>query len=85
MRDIQHSSPGRLTRQRGYLAAGAPVGPHLADQLLLPMALAGGGKFVTGTTTLHTTTNIDVIRWFLDISIKIQQLQERMAWQVTVG
>ena len=29
-----------------YLAAEVPVGPHLADQLLLPMALAGGGARV---------------------------------------
>jgi RNA 3'-terminal phosphate cyclase (ATP) len=29
---------------RGYLASSAPVGVHLADQLQLPMALAGGGE-----------------------------------------
>jgi RNA 3'-terminal phosphate cyclase (ATP) len=32
---------------RRYLAADVPVGPHLADQLLLPMALAGGSAFRT--------------------------------------
>ena len=32
---------------RAYLAALVPVGPHLADQILLPCALAGGGSFVT--------------------------------------
>ena len=30
---------------QAYLAAGVPVGIHLADQLLIPMALAGGGTF----------------------------------------
>lgn len=44
-----------------YLAADVPVGPHLADQLLLPLALAGGGGFVTGPLSLHATTNIAVI------------------------
>ena len=44
---------------------GAPVDEHLADQLLLPIALAGRGSFVTGPPSLHTTTNIDVIDRFL--------------------
>jgi RNA 3'-terminal phosphate cyclase (ATP) len=46
---------------RAYEASGAPVGEHLADQLLLPLALAGGGEFLTMKPTLHTTTNIDTI------------------------
>lgn len=48
-----------------YLEADAPVGEHLADQLIIPMALAGGGAFRTGALTLHTRTNIDVVRRFL--------------------
>lgn len=48
-----------------YLASDAPVGSHLADQLLLPMALLGGGTFATTPTTEHTTTNADVINAFL--------------------
>jgi RNA 3'-terminal phosphate cyclase (ATP) len=49
-----------------YLAAGAPVGEHLADQLLIPLALAGGGAFRTQPLSLHATTNIDVIARFLE-------------------
>jgi RNA 3'-terminal phosphate cyclase (ATP) len=45
-----------------YLRSSAPLGSHLADQLLLPMALGAGGIFRTMTTTTHTRTNIDVIR-----------------------
>ena len=45
--------------------AGAPVCTHLADQLLLPMALAGGGAFRTGPLSLHTRTNLDTLRRFL--------------------
>lgn len=58
-----------------YLAAGVPVGRRLADQLLLPLALSaahgtdGGGSFVTLPLTRHATTNIDVIRRFLDVEI----------------
>jgi RNA 3'-terminal phosphate cyclase (ATP) len=37
---------------------------HLADQLLLPLALAGGGSFTTTTPSLHMWTNIAVIHAF---------------------
>jgi len=55
-----------------YLDAGAPVGEHLADQLLLPFALAGSGSFVTGAPSSHTLTNIETIRQFLDVEIELQ-------------
>jgi RNA 3'-terminal phosphate cyclase (ATP) len=53
------------------LASGVLVGEHLADQLLLPMALAGGGHFLTVAPTLHTTTNIEIIGRFLDVPIAV--------------
>ncbi len=40
---------------RGYLASGAFAGAHLADQLMLPLALAGGG-FSTVKPTPHCLT-----------------------------
>jgi len=55
-----------------YLEADAPVGEHLADQLIIPMALAGGGGFRTGPLTLHTRTNIDVVRRFLATRISAE-------------
>src|SRR5207237_402493 len=45
-----------------YLEVSAPVVEHLADQLLIPMALALGGSYTTSTPSLHTTTNIEVIK-----------------------
>jgi RNA 3'-terminal phosphate cyclase (ATP) len=62
-----------------YLAAGVPVGEHLADQLLLPLALAGGSaKFnfaPTAYRTLalsqHARTNIDVLREFLPCDVEV--------------
>lgn len=54
---------------RKFLDAGVPVGEHLADQLLLPMALACGGSFVTLAPTLHATTNAEVIKRFVDVDI----------------
>lgn len=49
---------------RDYIASSAPVGVHLADQLLLPMALAGGGSFSTGSITQHLRSNALVIEKF---------------------
>ena len=45
----------------------APVGPHLADLLLIPLALAGGGKFRATELTQHTLTNMDMVSLFLPI------------------
>lgn len=57
-----------------YLAANVPVGEHLADQLLLPMAVAGGGQFRTmAPLSLHATTNIDTIGHFLDVPIRVDE------------
>jgi RNA 3'-terminal phosphate cyclase (ATP) len=67
-----------------YLRSDVPVGVHLADQLLIPMALAGGGAFRTLEPSAHTVTNADVIRQFLDVPIGIEQESEH-AYRVTVG
>ena len=42
-----------------------PVGEFLADQLLIPMAMARGGTFRTLPPSSHTTTNMQVIERFL--------------------
>jgi RNA 3'-terminal phosphate cyclase (ATP) len=55
-----------------YLASGAAVGPHLADQLLLPMALAGGGEFSTMEPDEHLTTNAAMIEKFVAVEIEVR-------------
>jgi RNA 3'-terminal phosphate cyclase len=60
-----------VKEMRRYLAAGAPVGPHLADQLLLPMALAGHGAFRTSGLSSHSRTNLAVIRMFSPTRISV--------------
>ena len=67
-----------------YMQAGVPVGEHLADQLLLPMAMAGGGRFRTLPPTLHTKTNIATISHFLDTRISATELPDG-AWEISVG
>ncbi len=53
---------------RSYLASGAVAGEHLADQLLLPFALAGGGVFTAEKLNLHSRTNMEIIRCFLPVN-----------------
>jgi RNA 3'-terminal phosphate cyclase (ATP) len=50
---------------RSYLASEAVVGRHLADQILLPMALAGGGEFLTMPVTQHFESHVEIIGKFL--------------------
>jgi len=59
------------------------AGEYLADQLLIPMAMARGGSFSTLPLSRHSTTNIEVIGKFLDVRIQIEQAGERI-WSVRV-
>lgn len=52
-------------RMAGYLASDAFAGPYLADQLLLPFALAGGGAFTTVKPSRHSLTAAGIIERFL--------------------
>jgi len=63
---------------RSYLASGAVAGEHLADQLLLPFALAGGGAFTAEKLNLHSRTNMDIIRCFLPIDFATNQEGEHI-------
>jgi RNA 3'-terminal phosphate cyclase (ATP) len=50
----------------------APVDPHLADQLVLPLALAGGvSRLNTSAVTYHLLTNVWVLRQFLDCTVRV--------------
>lgn len=66
-----------------YLAVDAPVGRHLADQLLLPMALAGGGAFRTLTPTDHTRTQVEVLRLFGCGEVRLVE-ESAKCWRVEV-
>ena len=64
-----------IQKLRKYLAAGVPVGEYLADQLLLPLAIAGGGSFVTMAPSRHTLTNIEVIAKFLPVRLDVKEVR----------
>lgn len=72
-----------IQEARRYLASDAAVGEYLADQLLLPLALAGGGAFTTVAPSRHTTTNIEIIRKFLPVEVQCVEAGNRI-WRIEV-
>jgi RNA 3'-terminal phosphate cyclase (ATP) len=83
-RPAEEVAKSAVETAKAWLEANVPVDEHLADQLLLPMALAGGGSFQTTKPSLHTTTNAEIIRRFLPVPIHIEPESE-LVWRVTVG
>ena len=63
-----------VRRAQRYLSAGVAADEHLTDQLLLPLALAGGGEFSCVTPSRHTTTNIEVIEQFLPVRFAVKKI-----------
>ena len=77
---------GVVQRVRRYLNADVPIGGYLADQLPLPMALAGSGSYVSLPPTLHTATNIAVIEQFMPVEIACKTItKERCRIRVRSG
>jgi len=68
---------------KAYLHSGAAAGKHLADQLLIPLALAAQGAFLTQKPSLHTLTNMAVIRQFMAMEFKCTQVSHG-AWLISL-
>lgn len=49
---------------RAYIGAQKPVGPYLADQLMVPLLLLGGGSYAATELTDHARTNMETIGAF---------------------
>jgi RNA 3'-terminal phosphate cyclase (ATP) len=56
-----------VQRARQYLCSKAAVSEYLGDQLMLPLALAGGGGFTVDEVSMHARTNAGVIELFLPV------------------
>jgi RNA 3'-terminal phosphate cyclase (ATP) len=69
---------------KAWLEVNVPVDEHLADQLLIPMALAGGGSFRTTRPSLHMTTNAAIIDRFLPACIDVEQ-ESDLVWRVVIA
>lgn len=83
-RPAETVAEGVATTVADYLAGVAAVDAHLADQLLLPMAIAGGGRFTTLEPTQHTLTNIDIIETFMTVRIRVERNREEL-FTIAVG
>lgn len=74
---------------RAYLDTDAPVGEYLADQLLLPLAIAAwrgaASEFRATPLSLHSTTQISVMQQFLDVPIRCQEETPGGVVHVAVG
>jgi RNA 3'-terminal phosphate cyclase (ATP) len=68
---------------REYLVSAAAAAEHLADQLLLPMALAGGGSFTATKLNMHARTNMDVISRFLPVSFETVEHENMTSVTIT--
>lgn len=68
-----------LQEVKAYQAHQAPVGPHLADQLMIPMALAALqgrlGRYWATELTEHTRTNARTIEAFLPVKFSFDALE----------
>ncbi len=74
----------RLAAQvRHYLDSQACVSEHLSDQLLVPMALAGGGEFTTCAASDHLRSNAALIEKFVAVDISCEAIGADR-WQVRV-
>jgi RNA 3'-terminal phosphate cyclase (ATP) len=58
---------------QAYLASDAFADEHLADQLLLPFALAGGGSFTATKLSQHARTNMEVIALFVPVVFAVEE------------
>ncbi len=58
-----------------WMAASAPVGRYLADQLMLPLALGAGGTYRATEISLHSWTNLEVIDAFLPGAVTTEQVE----------
>ena len=64
-------------RMAGYEASRAFAGPYLQDQLLLPMALAGGGAFSSVKISDHTRTAAEIIARFTGRATQFEDAGEQ--------
>jgi len=61
---------------KDFLDSGAAVDSFLADQLLIYMAISKAGCFITNALAAHLTTNMEIIKKFLDVNFCVDKQNE---------
>lgn len=72
-RTAEAVAEGVIQQAKAYLASGAAVGPHLGDQLLVLMALARGGSFVTDAGVANVEAGAVVVRAMCDVAVMVEE------------
>ncbi|MEL6183991.1 MAG: RNA 3'-terminal phosphate cyclase [Myxococcota bacterium] len=81
-RPTEHVVDEAVESARAHLKAEAPVGPFLADQLLLYLALGAGGSFLTVPTTRHFETQVRTLGRFLSAQVRMTPAEGRVQVEV---
>lgn len=86
-RGSQPAAESVLQALRTYQAHTAALGPHLADQWALPLALAvhqtgQAARYTCTELSLHTTTNFGIIERFLPVRFGTEAAGS--GWRVSV-
>ncbi|MCH1924347.1 RNA 3'-terminal phosphate cyclase [Shewanella sp. C32] len=72
------------TQLQALIKANVAVDEYLADQLLLPIAIAGEGSFTTVQPSLHTQTNIAVIAQMLGKQFSVTEFGDNR-WRIALA
>ena len=72
---LAHQACESVRRMR---TSGASVCRHLADQILLPMAMVGEGSYYSEPLSTHATTNMETIRQFLKVEFRVDEVADRL-------
>lgn len=73
------------TQAAAYLAADAPVGEYLCDQLLVPLAVTAGGSFRATRWSPHAMAQANLINTFFPHSVSYQAFRGSDDVVVTVA
>lgn len=72
-----------VSRMLAFLSSRAAADVFLADQLIVPMALAGGGRVLTEKPTPHLETIMNLASMFTEKKIAAKQFDSK-TWLVEV-
>ncbi len=70
-RSAERVADGCADAMRRYLRATAPVGEHLLDQLLVPLALSAGGELRAIRWTPHAEAQRELLRTWFERDIEV--------------
>ncbi len=63
-----------LQQYQRWLKADVPVSVYLADQIMLPLAISGQGRYATMPLSQHSITHIELIKRFLEIDVSAERV-----------